>query len=60
MDLKNRGKVNQHEFAYFLEQINLKGFNVIDLFVYLDKDEDSLLRYSDISDFIMPFSLNST
>ncbi|CAK57736.1 unnamed protein product (macronuclear) [Paramecium tetraurelia] len=60
MDLKNKGKVNQHEFAYFLEQIQLKNIDVIDLFNYLDTDLDGFIRYSDVSEFISPSNISST
>ncbi|CAD8198084.1 unnamed protein product [Paramecium octaurelia] len=60
MDLKNKGKVNQHEFAYFLEQLLLKNLDVIELFNFLDKDQDGFIRYSDISEFISPSNMSST
>ncbi|CAD8175385.1 unnamed protein product [Paramecium pentaurelia] len=60
MDLKNKGKVNQHEFIYFLEQIQLKNIDAIELFNYLDKDLDGFIRYSDISEFISPSNMSST
>ncbi|CAD8107771.1 unnamed protein product [Paramecium sonneborni] len=60
IDLKNKGKVNQHEFVYFLEQLQLKNIDVIELFNYLDKDLDGFIRYSDVSDFISPSNMSST
>ncbi|CAD8188566.1 unnamed protein product [Paramecium octaurelia] len=60
MDLKNKGKVNQHEFAYFLEQISLKNIDIIELFNYLDTDLDGFIRYSDVSEFISPSNMSST
>ncbi|CAD8108262.1 unnamed protein product [Paramecium sonneborni] len=60
IDLKNKGKVNQHEFVYFLEQLQIKNIDVIELFNYLDKDLDGFIRYSDISEFISPFNISST